>query len=449
MAGVSIICIRGGLQRTPMNRASAVEVAEGSLSQIVLNTPYSIISTLSNTELAEHKFYTQRELKKYINPVKEYNSRPFRNKNVVIIILESFSKQFTGQGKFKSFTPFLDSLALHSFVCRNAYANALHSAEGIPAIVAGIPSLMEEPITTSQYGINRVSALPGLLKQMGYSSSFYHGGSNGTMAFDQFARNAGYEKYYGRSEYDNDKDYDGNWGIWDEPFLQYFANGLKKTKQPFISTVFTLTSHDPFEVPEAYKKTLPQGPLKIHQSIAYTDMALRKFFQTVSKEAFYRNTLFVLVADHCSLQTQDENDHNNMGFYRIPLIFVAPGDTTLRGGTDELAQQVDIVPSVLDYLGYNKKFFAFGNSIFSPYANRMVVNELNNTFQFVSGNYIFKTTDLDVTGVFNFPKDFKCWNNLVKEPEGIEMKNTKEPYFKAYLQLYNYSLIHNKMTVEK
>lgn len=447
--GLTIVGIRGGLQRTAINRSFALQAGDGKYASIVLNTPFSIVSTLSHSRLPEYNFYPQQVVEAYTGPVKQYTGKQFQKKNVVIIILESFSKQYTGLGRFKSYTPFLDSLMQHSYVCTNAYANALHSAEGIPAIVAGLPSLMEEPITTSVYGIDKITALPGLLKAQGYNTAFYHGGTNGTMSFDQFAVNAGYDKYYGRSEYDNEDDYDGNWGIWDEPYLQYFAKELHKTKQPFMASVFTLTSHDPFEVPEKYKNTLPAGPIKVLQSVAYTDMALRKFFNTASRSPYFNNTLFVITADHCALMTQEEIDHNNMGFYRIPICFYAPGDTALKGTTDTLMQQVDILPSVLDYLGYDKPFFAFGKSIFRPADNRIVINELNNAYQFVWGDYIFKTKQLEITGIFNFRNDFKCWENLVDKPEGIAVRKQAEPYYKAFLQLYHYALIHDKMSVER
>jgi len=449
VVGLTIVGIRGGLQRTAINRSFALQAGNGKYPSIVLNTPFSIVSTLSHSRLPEYHFYPVEVMMDYTHPVKTYEGKPFRAKNVVIIILESFSKQYTGlNGRFKSYTPFLDSLMQHSFVCTNAYANALHSAEGIPAIIAGIPSLMEEPITTSVYGINNITALPELLKTKGYTTAFYHGGTNGTMSFDQFAVNAGYDKYYGRYEYNNEDDYDGNWGIWDEPYLQYFAKGLYKMKQPFMASVFTLSSHDPFEVPEQYRASLPQGPVKVLQSVAYTDMALRKFFQTASKMPYYNNTLFVITADHCSLMTQEEIDHNNMGFYRIPILFFAPGDTAMKGATDTLVQQVDILPSVLDYLGYSKPFFTFGNSIFRPAPRRIVMTELNNAYQFVWGDYIFKTKQLDIVGIYNSKNDFKCWNNLIDKPEGITVRKEAEPYYKAYIQLYHHALIHDSMTVE-
>jgi phosphoglycerol transferase MdoB-like AlkP superfamily enzyme len=364
-------------------------------------------------------------------------------KNVVVIILESFSKQFTGLGNRKSYTPFLDSLMKHAYVCTQAYANALHSAEGVPAVIAGIPSLMAEPITTSAYGTNKITALPGLLKQEGYTTAFYHGGTNGTMSFDVFAANAGFDRYYGREEYNNEKDYDGNWGIWDEPFLQYFANNLSQTKQPFFAAVFTLSSHEPFKVPEQYENVLPKGPLPIHQTVAYTDLALKKFFANASQQEWFRHTLFVITADHCALMTEDNRDFRNLGFYEIPVIFYAPGDTSMHGTTDKIAQQVDILPSIMDYLGYKKPFFSFGNSIFDTSAKRFAVTELDNCYKWLMNGCLLKTNGLSVSEVYDFGKDYYCNDNLCGK-----VQDTVSPYFKAYVQLYRSVLINDKMYVK-
>ena len=447
-AGICILGIRGGWQNQPLTIGFAVEAANGKYVPVVLNTPFSILTTISNKRLPGLNYYSERDLLKYVQPVKQYSGTP-NGKNVVVIILESFSKQYTGLGKFKSYTPFLDSLMQHSYLCRNAYANALHSAEGIPAIIAGIPSLMEEPITSSVYSANTVSALPSLLKEIGYNSSFYHGATNGTMNFDVFCANAGFDAYNGRNEYGDEADYDGSWGIWDEPYLQYFAKELTKKQQPFFSTVFTLSSHDPFKVPKKYEQVLPKGGLEILQSIAYTDMALKKFFETASKLPYYNNTLFVIAADHCSLKTQDGNDHYNLGFYRIPILFYAPGDENMRGVTDSLMQQIDIIPSVLDALGYPKPFFAFGNSIFHSGLPRFLVTEHNNRYQLLMNGHILKTNNLETNELFNVAVDSNCSNNILNTPGGETTRQQIEPYMRAMLQLHNRSLNNNSMSADK
>ncbi|XZF12976.1 LTA synthase family protein [Chitinophagaceae bacterium MMS25-I14] len=447
MGGLAVLAIRGGFQYVPIGVRNAVQVTESKYAPIVLNTPFSIITTFTNDKLPDVHYFPDEELSKYIDPVKQYTGKTFMPKNVVLIIIESFSKEFTKLGGHDvSYTPFLDSLMDRSYVCTQAYANGLHSAEGVPAVISGVPSLMDESITTSVYGANRLTALPNILKQEGYSSAFYHGGTNGTMSFDVFCAAAGFDHYYGRTEYNNEKDYDGNWGIWDEPFLQYFEQGINKMKPPFMATVFTLSSHPPFGLPKEYKNVFPQGTLPIHPAIGYTDMAVRKFFAAAEKEPWYNNTLFIITADHCSPLSAYAYNQKNMGQYAIPVFFFAPGDASLRGHTDTLTQQIDIMPSVLDYLGYSKKFFAYGNSIFSPAKHRYVVNSISGFNQWLSDNYLMQATDVEPKGLFAFPADSNCTDNLVNK--NIEAKDRQLNYLKAYIQSYRNALNRNQLWVQ-
>ncbi|MBS1687985.1 MAG: LTA synthase family protein, partial [Bacteroidetes bacterium] len=346
-------------------------------------------------------------------------------------------------GPGNSYMPFLDSLMGQSYVCTQAYANALHSAEGIPAVVAGLPSLMDEPISTSIYSTEHITSLPNVLKMKGYSSAFYHGGTNGTMSFDVFCADAGFDKYFGRTEYHNEDDYDGNWGIWDEPFLQYFADGIGKMQPPFFATVFTLSSHPPYKLPAQYEQVIPADSFPMHRSIAYTDMALRRFFEKAAHEPWYSNTLFVITADHCSPVAANKYYENNMGKYSIPIIYYAPGDTMLRGYNNELTQQIDILPSVLNYLGYSDPFFAFGNSVFNKEAKRFTINYISGSYQMVRENYLLQSVYTQPKALYAFPLDSLCKDNLIDTKK--EETRQDLDYLKAFIQVYHSSVIHNQL----
>jgi phosphoglycerol transferase MdoB-like AlkP superfamily enzyme len=444
--GLCVIGMRGGLQLIPLTNGNALQAAPNQYVPIVLNTPFSIMHSYSG-KLEEVKFFDEKQLKGFFDPVKHYEGKTFTKKNVVIIILESFSKEYTGLGGRTSFTPFLDSLMGSSFVCRNAYANSVHSAEGVPAVISGMPALMDEPITTSAYGTDKLTSLPSLLKTEGYQTAFFHGGTNGTMSFDIYASNAGFDKYYGRTEYGNEADYDGNWGIWDEPFLQFFARTLGKMKEPFAASVFTLSSHDPFKVPALYQKQLPKGSLPIHQTIAYTDLALKEFFQTAAQQPWYQNTLFVITADHAApVSTDPYYSSYGLGRYAIPIIFFSPKDTSLRGTADTLTQQIDILPSVLDYLGYSKPFFAFGNSVFRKAYPRFVVNELSGHYLWYMNGYLLTANELVPKALYDISRDSLLHKNILDQKNELA-KQTLIPYFKAFIQLYRSSLINNQLTV--
>lgn len=444
VAGLCLVGIRGGLQYVPIGVRNAVQATDPKFVPLVVNTPFSIINTFENDALEDVHYFPSAELPKYFNTTKKYNSsHSFRPENVVVIIVESFSKEFTKLGEGRSYTPFIDSLMSQGLVCTQAYANALHSAEGIPAVVAGLPSLMDEPISTSIYSTEHITSLPNTLKTMGYSSAFYHGGTNGTMSFDVFCADAGFDKYFGRTEYHDEDDYDGNWGIWDEPFLQYFADGLGKLKPPFFATVFTLSSHPPYKLPAQYESVIPADSFPMHRSIAYTDIALRKFFEKAAREPWYNNTLFVLTADHCSPVAAHSYYESNMGAYAIPIIYYAPGDSNLHGCYNELTQQIDIMPSVLNYLGYSQPFFAFGNSIFNKAEQRFTVNYISGSYQLVRDNYLLQSVYTQPRALYAFPADSLCKNNLLDSKKAAAKQELD--YLKAFIQVYHSSVIHNQL----
>lgn len=446
--GFFLIGYRGGFQLKPISIISAGEYTVARNIPLIINTPFSILKTLEQEEIAEQNYYTGNKLKGIYNPIHQAKKgTEFQKLNVVIIILESFSKEYIGSlNNNKGYTPFLDSLISQSLVFDRAFANGKKSIEGIPAIVAGIPTLMNEPYITSIYGSNHINSLANLLKEKGYHSSFYHGGTNGTMGFDAFAHLAGFDKYYGRTEYNNEKDYDGHWGIWDEEYFPYFAKQLNQEKSPFFSVVFSLTSHHPYPVPEKYKKIFKEEKLPIHKSIRYTDYSLRKFFETASQMPWFDNTLFVLTADHTG-QSDNAFYSNKVGMYAIPIIFYRH-NINLKGKEKSTIQQADIMPSVLDYLNYDKNYFSFGKSVFDTTSAHFSVSFLNGIYQLISGDFVLQFDAEKTVALYNYREDSLLENNLANDSNNYAViKEELESHIKAIIQTYNYSLMKNQMIV--
>lgn len=445
--GISTVIIRGGLQLKPMMNNNALLVASNDHVPIVLNTSFSILHTLEQEKLEILNDYTDSDLMEMYHPIKNYSrsSKP-RTCNVVMIILESFGRQYTGIGGRKSYTPFLDSLMKESLVFSNAFANGHRSADGIPACIGGVPAFMNEAFTTSPYAGNKLDALPFLLKQSGYSSSFFHGGTNGTMSFDIYASNAGFDRYVGRTEYNHDQDYDGTWGIWDEPFLQYYANELGKERQPFFSTIFTLSSHEPFKIPEKYNHEPFASYQGIYRGISYSDMALKIFFQTARAQPWFKNTLFVITADHNFLANVDTAGfyNNGLGLYAVPVLFFNPSDRSLISENHKPMQQIDLLPTILDYLHYPYKFYAYGNSAFDSSASRFVYTQMGDHHQMMLDHYVFTSDHPGQSAVFDYAVD-----SLLKVPllnDTIHGKLRKS--FKVFKQILNNSMIDNKMSYQ-
>ena len=445
---LSILIIRGGFQLKPIQTINALVYVNNTELPLVVNTPFSIAHSFEQKKLKSLQYFSEQEMQTYFNPIKNYSSSKAPNKvNVVMIILESFGKSYTGLGGRMSYTPFLDSLMQKSLLFSNAYANAFRSSDGIPACVAGIPHFMEEAFATSSYATNKIDALPNLLKKIGYSSAFFHGGTNGTMSFDAFASHAGFDQYFGRTEYDNDKDYDGTWGIWDEPFLQYAIKTMDQQKQPFFNTIFTLSSHEPFGLPKDFKNESIQKLSGINRGISYTDEALKRFFETASTKSWYKNTLFVITADHNFLASIDSLQYytTKLGLFSIPVLFFQPGKTPQAVENKTVFQQIDLMPTILDYIHFPNSFFAYGKSGFDTTQHSMTYCLIDKYNYMIANEYAVAGYEENIDGIYHFKTDSFLVNKIPLTNSSA--KQTINLY-KAYKQLMNNTILENRQSVE-
>lgn len=419
---------------------------------IVLNTPFSILKTLKAVSLKPVKYYSEEELVQLYDPIHlPQSDKPFNKKNVVVLILESFAKEHFGElnkdiqgGKYKGYTPFLDSLIRNAYTFSDTYANGRKSIDALPSVITGIPSV-GEPFVLSVYSGNETTSLAKLLGKKGYETAFFHGAPNGSMGFSAYMKLAGIQHYFGKNEYNNDRDFDGIWGIWDEPFLQFVANKMNTFHEPFFASFFSLSSHHPFKVPEKYQGRFPKGPLPVQEPIGYTDNALREFFATASKMPWYKNTLFVICADHATVSYLPEYQ-TTAGAFEIPIIFYSPGEN-LVGKADKLVQQIDIMPTVLNYLHYDEPYFAFGSDAFKPGRENFVLNNNAGIYNFYYKDYMMSYDGMKSTSLYNLKQDRFMKKDLLQQHPAI--LDTMESKVKAFVQQYNNRMIENKLTYKK
>ncbi len=442
--GLTFIGFRGGVQLKPLNILAASRYGTGKTTALVLNTSFTVIKTVGKQTISETHWMPDEEALR-ISPVIKVprEGATFSPKNVVIIILESFGKEYIGSlNGYEGYTPFLDSLIGKSLVYENAYANGKRSIEGIPAIVAGIPALLPDPFITSAYSSNTITTLPSLLKSKGYTSVFFHGGTNGTMGFDNFSKLSGFDNYFGRTEYADDEDFDGSWGIYDEPFLLRSVREMNKMNQPFLSAIFTISSHHPYKIPGQYAGKFPVGTLPIHQSIGYADYSLKKFFESASASEWYSNTLFVITADHTAI-SEKPFYQGRAGLYSIPIIFYSPSDPMLHGRVKNTIQQIDILPCVLDYLGYDQPYFAFGKNMLNDNNSGYAISFIDETYQLIRDHYSLIMGNNEKYNFYNFEND----STLKKDIAGTDTTREKnmEMQLHAFLQNFNHAMIFNQM----
>jgi hypothetical protein len=457
---IMVLSMRGWKITTatrPIAVGNAMEyVSQPAEAGIVLNTPFCMIRTIGNMpESVPRYFATEAELEKVYTPVHIPDGKAaICKKNVVIIIVESFAKEFVGAlnkdldgGTYKGYTTFTDSLIPHCTTFSGSFANSSFSIDAMPAVLASIPR-MDRPFVLSSYALNKTNSIPQLLKRWNYHTAFFHGAENGSLGFEAYAKSIGFDEYVGRTEYYNDpstggkNDFDGTWGIWDEPFLQFFCQRMSKMKQPFMTTLFTLSSHHPFKIPDKYKNVYKdEGLYPLHKCIRYTDNALRQFFNTATRQPWYKNTIFVITADHASSKTAHAEYKTEFARFLIPILFYDPSGELKPGQREGIIQQIDIMPTLLHYLGYNQPYIAFGKDMLDDATDKTWAINWDHEQQLVKGNYVLQATPKKTLGIYNYRRDPLLRHNLNgKVAQQKEMENL----LKAITQSYMDRMSNNK-----
>ncbi|MBB6609954.1 sulfatase-like hydrolase/transferase [Pontibacter sp. Tf4] len=454
---LSIAGMRGGFAHStrPITLSNAGEyVKRPNEMYLVLNTPFSMLRTIGKTNFSKVDYFPEQELNALYSPIHlPADTAAFQKKNVVIIVLESFGKEMMGsyngdtlqKDGYKTFTPFLDKLMQESKVYRHSFTNGQKSIDALPSILTSIPSI-QEPFVLTPYASNNLPSLPRTLGSEGYHTAFFHGAPNGSMGFKAFMNLIGVQEYYGKDEYNNDADFDGMWGIWDDKFLQFTVDKLNTFQEPFMSTVFTLSSHHPYKLPDQYKGKFAKGPLPVFETISYTDMALQHFFEKASKMPWYNNTLFVISADHPAAPRHYPEFNTALGAFAAPILFYAPGDPAFKGTEQRVVQQLDVMPTILSYLNYSKPYFSFGKSKLDTTAPDFAVNYSNGVYQWIEDSLLLQFNGNKTIALYNYQQDRMLQHDL--KTTLPEKRAQLENRVKAFIQQYNNRMIENRLQVK-
>lgn len=440
----SIGGVRGGnfLNATrPIATIHAMEkISNPQHADILLNTPFSIFRTLGKTDIQPKNNYSPAQVKAATQPFKQYSkaAQDSLAPNIVLFILESFGKEYWGAfneetniPNYVSYTPFLDSLGQHSLRFTNFFANGRKSIHGMPSILAGIPSF-KTAYTTSPYVLQPLESVLSILNEKNYDTSFFHGAPNGSMGMLGFSSVLGFDHYYGKEQYGIEKDFDGYWGIWDEPFLGYMKTVLDQKQTPFFSTVFTVTSHEPYIIPEKHEGKFPKGNIPMHQCVGYTDYAIQQFFKQAKEEDWFDNTIFLFTADH--------GNQSDYAYYEKPInrfansFMIYSPKGTFKGQNKQLAQHIDIYPTIVDLVGYDKPFRSWGQSLVSdPVQAPYVVDYFGENYFIMDEQHILVSDGERVLGMYN--ESDKGLNNNLKD-ENLPAMHVLSEKLNLFIQDY-------------
>ena len=452
--------IRGGFTTAvrPITISNANQYVDRPVeAALVLNTPFSLYRTIGKAVFVVPDYYQdEKEMTSVYVPIHVPNDTiPMTKKNVVVLIVESFGREYIGalnknleNGQYKGYTPNVDSLISKSITFTRSFCNGRKSIDGMPSILSSIPMFVE-PFFLTPSSMNHVSGIASLLAGEGYETAFFHGAQRGSMGFMAFARSTGFQQYYGREDYDEDKrfggddDFDGMWAIWDEPFLQYYATKMSEMKEPFMTAVFTASSHHPYEIPKKYKDVYPEEGIIMHKCIRYTDMAIGKFFETASKQPWFNNTIFVMTSDHTNMSDHDYYQ-TDLGGFCSPIIIYEPGNPNCQPEMqDKIAQQIDILPTVMGMLHYPKPYFGFGIDVLNTSAeDTWAVNYLNGIYQYVKHGHVLQFDGQQTKAVYALTDSLMQHDVKGKVPQQQQM----ERELKAIIQQYMERMTQDRLT---
>ena len=456
---VCIVGMRGGAS---YHRPIAVSDASRFVRQpqevnIVLNTPFSMLRTIGSTTFQNPAYFPQEQLDSLYSPLHtpSHLHTFTSSQNIIILILESFGQEYSDyynpQWKPRGYTPFLDSLASVSLTFRHSFGNGRKSIDAMPSILSSIPMFVE-PYILTRYANNKTTSVAGLLRNEGYRTAFFHGADNGSMGFQAYAYATGFEDYYGMTEYCADPrhrgmdDFDGNWAIWDEEFLQYFGEMLDTLPQPFCTALFSASSHHPFNVPDRYRDSLHADGHPMYTCIRYSDHALRRFFAEASQKPWFQNTLFVITADHTNV-TEHPEYQTALGQFRVPILFFDPSGRLPRGRQAAIAQQIDIMPTLLGIVGYDKPYVAFGLDLLrTPADSTWAVNYNNGIYQYVCDSTLLQFDGSRLVGRYNYLADPLLQHNTAASEPATAAPHLD--HLKAIIQSYMQRMLENRLTSE-
>ena len=461
---LAIAGMRGGMTRMtrPITLSNATLYAsDNDRANLILSNPFCILRTVGQGGGVEYqRYYTPEELESIYSPLHRPDSvgkAPLAGRNIVLFVMESMSAEHSAHLSpdlyanlpDKGFTPFLDSLMQQGYCFTRMYANGSRSIQALPAVLGSIPSF-KTPFVLMPQALAPTRQLPRILRDKGYETAFFCGSSAGSMGFGAYARSAGIEHLYSREEYEEKhgtKDFDGYWGIWDGPFLQFLGEELSGggLQEPFFASLFTLSSHHPFVVPDAWRDRLPDGLTRNHKCVAYTDKAFRAFFDRFHEEAWFRRTVFVFVADHVSSEKFAEVTRTFPGNHHI-IGFLYTPDGSLRGECRAAVSQIDLMPTLLGLTGCDDEpYFAFGRDLFrepAPDGGSFALC-YDNGFEAATDNRVLFFDERRVTGIYDIA-DIQRSRPLAPTA-GTE---ALERQIRAFIQQYYSHIEHKAFTVE-
>lgn len=371
LAALWVIPIRGGLQLAPMNQASVYFSDKSFANYAAVNVPWnyahSILNRNSYSKTNPFGYFPQKEAdarvrQLYTATTPDQYLLKTSTPNVIVIIWESFTAKAVGSlGGLPNITPRFDELTKEGILFTNLYASGNRSDKGMVAILSGYPAQPTESIIKIPTKTRSLPSLPHAFKEKGYHTSFYYGGETEFANMKTYFLQQDFNKITDINSFEK-KDMNSKWGAHDHVVLNRLLEDLDQAKSPFFATLFTLSSHEPFEVPvPTVIKGNSQENLFLN-ALHYSDESIGNFIQTAKTKPWWNNTVIVILADHG--HPLPETSKEKPSEFHIPMLWLggALQQTNIR--VNILASQTDMASTLLNQLHIPANQFSWSNDIF-------------------------------------------------------------------------------------
>ncbi|MBK0402984.1 sulfatase-like hydrolase/transferase [Adhaeribacter sp. BT258] len=389
---ILVLPLRGGWQQIPINQSDVYFSENAFANHSAINVPWNVFYSIIKKDydgLNPYTFMAPEIAQKTVSDLYQKPNAPSAKilktakSNIIFIILESFTANLVGSvGGEKGVTPEIDKLAEEGYLFRNFYASGDRSEKGLVALLSGYPVQTTTSIIKIPRKTEKLPHLAHSLKKAGYQTSYYYGGELAFANMKSYVLMAGYDKITGKADFPT-RDYNSKWGVHDHVLFQRVSKDLKEQKQPFFTTIFTLSSHEPYDVPMKTRFAGDDEANKFRNSMHYTDKAVGNFIEEAKKQPWWQNTLIVLVADH-GHTLPNYVDYDSKAKFHIPLILTG-GALAKTGITDTtIASQTDLAYSLLNQLHLPNQEFKWSKDIFNPAEKPFAFYIFNDGFGFVT-----------------------------------------------------------------
>ncbi len=279
--------------------------------------------------------------------------------NLVMIVEESLGAEYVGSLGGMPLTPNLDRLSSQGLLFTRLYATGTRTLRGLEAVLSGFPPSPAKSVIKLSLAERNFFTIAELLRGLGYATGFFYGGKATFDNMQGFCLNNGFESVYDEKDIPEPL-FKGNWGVSDEDLFRK-ANDVIASygERPFFALILTTSNHDPFEFPDGRIQLYEQPKMTRHNAIKYADHALGTFFELAAGEAYYGNTVFLVVADH-STRLNGE-DLVPIEKFHVPALLIGPDVNP--GRYDTIASQIDLPSTLLDIMGISAETPLPGRSL--------------------------------------------------------------------------------------